>query len=211
MLGFVGVTSIDTSVAAVTVSVVEPDILPELAVIVVVPATIDVANPCEPFALLMDAIDVADELQITDVVRFCVVLFENVPVAVNCLLVPLAMLGFVGVTASDTSVADVTVSVVEPDTLPELAVIVVVPAAIDVAKPVLLMVAIPVFEEAQVTVDVISPILLSENNPVAAICLLIPIAMLGFVGVTVIETSDTDGLPGTMEKLHTEDHPLLLP
>jgi hypothetical protein len=64
----------DTSVAAVTVSVVEPDLLPDVAVIVVEPATTDVANPLEPAALLMAATPAVDELQVTTVVRFCVVL-----------------------------------------------------------------------------------------------------------------------------------------
>jgi hypothetical protein len=76
MLGLVGVTVMDTSVAEVTVSAVDPDVLPDVAVIVVEPAATDVANPLEPAALLIAATPAADELQITDVVRFCVVLSE---------------------------------------------------------------------------------------------------------------------------------------
>ena len=45
----------DTSVAAVTVSVVDPDVLPNVAVMVVAPADADVASPLEPVALLMVA------------------------------------------------------------------------------------------------------------------------------------------------------------
>ena len=71
MLGLVGVIVMDTSVAAVTVSVVDPDMPPDVAVIVVEPADADVAKPLEP-ALLMVAIPAADEFQVTDVVRFCV-------------------------------------------------------------------------------------------------------------------------------------------
>ena len=63
----------DTSVAAVTVSVVDPDVLPDVAVIVVVPAATDVARPLEPAALLMVATPAVNEFQVTDVVRFCVV------------------------------------------------------------------------------------------------------------------------------------------
>ncbi len=48
--------------------------------------------------------------------------------AVNCWVVPLAMLGLAGVTARDTSVALVTVSVVLPEVLPDVAVMVVLPA-----------------------------------------------------------------------------------
>jgi hypothetical protein len=84
MLGSVGITAIDTSVAAVTVSVVKPDMLPEPAVIVEVPGTVVVASPCEPFALLMVATDVDDEIHVTDIVKSCVVLSVYVPVAVNC-------------------------------------------------------------------------------------------------------------------------------
>ena len=45
----------DTSVAEVTVSVVDPDLPPDVAVIVVEPAATDVARPLEPAALLMVA------------------------------------------------------------------------------------------------------------------------------------------------------------
>jgi hypothetical protein len=73
MLGLAGVTVMDTSVAAVTVSVVDPDVLPNVAVMVVAPADADVARPLEPDALLMVATPAVNEFQVTDVVRFCVV------------------------------------------------------------------------------------------------------------------------------------------
>jgi len=66
----------DTSVAAVTVSVVDPDILPDVAVIVVEPAAAGVARPLEPAALLMVATPPVNEPQVTVVVRSCVVLSE---------------------------------------------------------------------------------------------------------------------------------------
>ena len=53
----------------------------------------------------------------------------------SCCLVPLAMLGLVGVTAMDTSFAAVTVRVVEPDMLPLVAVMVALPVPTLVAKP----------------------------------------------------------------------------
>ena len=60
----------DTSVADVTVSVVDPDVLPVVAVIVVDPVANEVVNPLEPAALLMAATGVADDFQVTVVVRF---------------------------------------------------------------------------------------------------------------------------------------------
>jgi hypothetical protein len=104
----------DTSVAGVTVSVVDPDMLPDVAVIVVEPAADEAESPSVPAALLIAATAVADEFQITDAVRSCVVLSENVPVAVSCCVVPGAMLGLAGVIARETSVACVTVTPVHP-------------------------------------------------------------------------------------------------
>jgi len=79
-----GVMEIEINVAGDTVNTVDPDMLPDVAVIVVEPAATGVASPFEPVALLMDATDVDDELQVTVVVRFCVEPLEYVPVAVNC-------------------------------------------------------------------------------------------------------------------------------
>jgi len=76
MLGVAGVTARDTSVAGVTVRVVDPEMLPDVAVIVVEPTATDVATPLEPAALLMAATPAADEFQVTDVFRSCVVLSE---------------------------------------------------------------------------------------------------------------------------------------
>ncbi len=53
----------------------------------------------------------------------------------NCCLVPLAILGLAGVIAIETSEAGFTVNVVEPETLPDAAVMVVVPAATEAARP----------------------------------------------------------------------------
>jgi len=61
--------------------------------------------------------------------------------------------GFAGVTAIDCSVGVVTVNVVEPDTAERtnLAVIVVVPAATPVARPLALIVAVAGVAEVQLT------------------------------------------------------------
>src|SRR5438309_11971286 len=93
MLGSVGVTSIVDRVAAVTVSVVFPETSPSVAVIVVVPAATDVAKPSQPPAVLIVAAAVLDELQVTCVVRSCVVLPLTVPVAVNSRVVPCVVVG----------------------------------------------------------------------------------------------------------------------
>ena len=75
--------------------------------------------------------------------------------AVNCWVSPLAMLGFVGVTAIDTSVAAVTVSVAVLLVTPlEVAVIAEVPVAIPVARPPVLMVATAGVAEFQAAVPV---------------------------------------------------------
>ena len=113
----------------------------------VVPTAAAEARPFEPEALLTVAMLVSEEAQVTTEVRSWVVLSVKVPVAVNCSVSPLAMLGLGGVTAIDTSVAAVTVSVAAGETTrPEEAVISVVPTPTAVAKPLeptaLLMLAI---------------------------------------------------------------------
>ncbi len=57
----------------VTVSVVEFETLPDVAVIVVVPAATGVASPLEPAVLLIVATEGSDELHVTDEVRFAFV------------------------------------------------------------------------------------------------------------------------------------------
>src|SRR5206468_1456400 len=170
-LGAVGVTVIVDRFAAVTVSVVLPETPPEVAVIVVVPAATDVARPCDPPALLIVATAVLDELQVTWVVRSCVVVSLKVPVAVNCWVNPSGRPGLVGVTAIETRVALVTVTVaplraaVHPAPPPVAAIVVVAPAATDVARPcdplALLIVATPGLDELQATWVVRSCVVLS--------------------------------------------------
>ncbi len=69
MLGFVGVTERDTSVAGVTDSVVDPQTLPNEATIVAEPDADEVTDPLEPAELLMAATAGEDELQVTDAVK----------------------------------------------------------------------------------------------------------------------------------------------
>src|SRR4051812_37541608 len=67
----------------VTVRLVEPEIDPELPLIVVVPAAMLLASPFEPVVLLMVAALVLLELQVTDCVKSYVYPLK-VPIAVNC-------------------------------------------------------------------------------------------------------------------------------
>jgi hypothetical protein len=158
MLGVAGVMLIETSVAEVTVSVVLPDIPPSVALIVLVPTLTELASPFEPAALLIVATVSADEDQVTADVRSCVELSEYVPVAVSCWERPLAMLDVAGVTPIDTSVAEVTVSVVLPDIPLSAALIVLVPTPTELASPfepaALLIVATVGADEDHVTTDV---------------------------------------------------------
>jgi len=183
--GSAGVTAIDTSVAAVTVKVVDPVMAPETACIWLVPTATAVAKP--PAAIV--ATVVVTELQVAVLVKFCVELSEKVPVAVNCSVLPFAIEGFAGVTAMDTSVAAVTVRVVDPVMPPETALIVLVPVATPVANPPAVIVATVVVTELHVAVLVKFCVELSENVPVAVNCCFVPLAIEGFAGVTAIDTS----------------------
>ena len=82
--------------------------------------------------------------------------------AVNCFVFPTGMLGLAGVTVMEDKVAEVTVRSVFPEILPEVAVIVEVPAATPVARALLLTVAIDVLDELQVAWVVISWFVPSE-------------------------------------------------
>jgi hypothetical protein len=81
-------------VAEVTVRVVLCETAPEVAVMVVVPAVRAVARPL----LLTTATEVSDELQVTNLVISPPGATGNVPVAVNCWVVPTGMIGLSGVT-----------------------------------------------------------------------------------------------------------------
>jgi hypothetical protein len=181
--GFAGVTAIDCSVAAVTVSKVEPEIDDDVAVIVELPTPAPLARP----PVLIVAVVVVPEDQVTLDVKFCVVPSLNVPVAVNCCVAPLAIDGFAGVTAIDCNVAAVTVSKVEPLIAPDVAVIVEVPTPAPLARPAALIVAVVVVPDDHVTVLVRFCVVPSLNVPVAVNCCVAPLAIDGFAGVTAID------------------------
>ncbi len=173
----VGVSAIDTRAAGVTVKVIAGEVtLPSAAVIWVVPAVTGCVTPAVPAALLMVATAGLVEVQVTWVVRFCVELSEYVPVAVKVSLLPSATLGAGGVIAIDTSVADVTVTVVVPARAPQtlatlqVTVIVAVPVPRVLTSPLLLTVAAEGFEDVQVRSALKFCVEVSEKVPVAVNC-----------------------------------------
>jgi hypothetical protein len=151
ILAVPGVTAIEFKVAPVTVRVAVFEVLPlKVAVMFVEPAARAVARPL----LTIVAVAVLDEVQVTDVVIVRVELSEYVPVAVNCWVAPTALVAVVGATAMEDKVAAVTVRVAPFDVLPlkvAVMVAVLVPEATPVARPLLLIVARVVLDEAQVT------------------------------------------------------------
>jgi hypothetical protein len=144
---------------AVTVRVVFPLTAPEAAVMVVDPGPPATAPP----VALIVATVVFEELHMTEVVRSAVLLSLYVPVAVNCRPVPRATIELAGVTAMDTNCAGFTVNVVDAETDPMVAVIVVEPMpelAANPCEPVLLLITATIADElVQVTFVVMSFVL----------------------------------------------------
>lgn len=69
MVGFAGVTPMETSAAGVTVKVTAGETtLPRVAVTEVVPGATAVANPCVPVAMLMVAVAVVEDVHVTSAV-----------------------------------------------------------------------------------------------------------------------------------------------
>jgi hypothetical protein len=171
-----------TRCAVDTVRPVEPLIVPNAAAMVVLPVATLVATP----VLAIVAAAGLEELQTTDPEMSCVLLSLNVPVAVNCLVVPVAIVEFAGVTVSDTRLAPVTVRDAVPLTDPLAALMVVVPAPVLVASPVGSTVATAPDVDDQVT-DGNACVLPSSKLPTALNCSVVPIAIDGFAGFTEIE------------------------
>ena len=123
----------------------------------------------KPAALIVATV-IAEELHVAVLVKFCVVPSLNIPVAANCWVLPLEIVGFAGVMLIDTTVAGVTVSVVLPLIPPELAWMVVEPVPAAVARPAALIVATVTAEELHVAVLVRFCVVPSLNVPVAVNC-----------------------------------------
>ena len=172
-------------VAGVTVRVILPEISPEVAVMVDVPAATEVPRP----VLLTVATDALEEVQVICVVKSRLAPSEYTPEAANCRVTPAGIFGLVGVTDMEDRIAEVTVRVVPSDINPEVevAVMVVVPGATVVMRPLLLTVAEEVFDELQVTRVVISKLVPSEYAPKAANGWVTPAGILGLAGVTDME------------------------
>jgi hypothetical protein len=127
------------------------------------------------------------EVQVTELVRFCVVLSEKVPVAANCSEVPFAIERLGAVTAIDTNAAAVTVRVAEDVTFPEVACIALVPTAAAVTDPVAVIVATLGVSELHVTEPDKFRVVWSEKVPVAVNCSVVPFAIERFGAVTAME------------------------
>ena len=109
--------------------------------------------------------------------------------AVSCRLDPEPIVMGFGVIAIACKVAGVAVSVVLPDTDPEIAVITDEPTVNTLARPELAFtLATAGVPEVQVTLLVKSALLVSEKVPVAVNCCVTPSGTLGIVGVTAIDT-----------------------
>jgi len=111
------------------------------------------------------ATNVLDELQVTCAVVSWLVPSEYTPEAVNCWVNPTWILGLTGVTNTEDRVAEVTVRVVLPEIAPEVAVMVAVPGAMAVARPLLSTVATDVLDVLQMTCVFISWLVPSEYTP----------------------------------------------
>src|ERR1700730_18236764 len=121
----------------VTVRLPIPAKDPAVALIVAVPTARATAAP---LALTL-AIAGPDEVHVAAFVRFCKLPSLYVPVAVNCCLSPAAIEALAGVTATEARTGEVTVNMAVPCTVPEAAVIVVLPTIKPLAKPAALIVA----------------------------------------------------------------------
>jgi hypothetical protein len=118
----------------------------------------------------------------------CVVPSLKVPVAANCLLLPADAVAAAGVIASDTSVPVPTVRLVLPVMPDAVAKIVTVPPFLPWAMPLERMEAILGFEDFHEMPARFVATLPSLKLPLAVNLSDVPFAILGFVGLTVIDT-----------------------
>lgn len=184
-----GVTVMATSVAEVTVSFVEAFTLPDAALMFVLPCAIDVASPVP----LMVATAMLEDVQVTEVDTFCMLPSLNVPMAVNCCICPAPIEGFAGAIVNETSVAGLTVTAVEPVTLPDVAMTFAEPTLSACANPTLLTESVVAALELHVTEEVKSREVPLLNSPVALNCCEVPFGSEAPVGVTVIEVRSSTG------------------
>lgn len=187
-----GATAIDCT--GEEVSVTEPVAPSNAACMVAVPGVEPaVASPFEPVVSLTVPLDGFKDVHAANGVKNCDAPLARVPVAVNCCVVPGAILGGVD---GDTAIDDTCdVPRVAVPAIPlETAVSVAVPMFdVAVAMPqeptALLMVATLASDEFHVADAVMSRVPPFENSPVAVSCTVVPGAMLEFAGETDIDTS----------------------
>ena len=109
-----------------------------------------------------------------------------VPVAVNVICVPCAMLPFVGVMAMELTLAAFTFSGAVPVTPPNTALMVTLPSVRPVPRPLTVIEATLLLDECHCATPVTSCVVLSEKLAVAVYCWLNPGLKLEFGAVTVI-------------------------
>src|SRR2546423_13066942 len=107
----------------------------------------------------------------------------------NCCAAPKGAETDEGLIAIDTKAGAVTVKMAEPLTGLAVAAIAVVPCPRLVARPVLLMVAVPIADDVQIAEVDKSWVLPSVYVPVAVNCCVFPWAIDGVAGLTAIDTS----------------------
>ncbi len=166
-------------------------IVPEVAMMTLEPSLEPPAVARPPDTIEMAAVE---DDQLAELVKSIVFESVNVPVAENCWVPPIAMSAPVGVTAMDTSVAGLTVSVAAFEVMPaDMAVIADVPMPAPKALPcepaALLMLATEVLPEIHSALPVKSWVVLFVYVPIAVNCCVNPFAILGVSGVTAIDTS----------------------
>ena len=127
---------IETS-GSCTASDVEPASEPAVAEIMVVPGLALVASPCEPDVLPITATVADEEAHVTDVVMFAVDPSVYSPVAVNCSEPPVGMDGLCGLISMAARITFVTVRLLDPATVPKVALMTVLPLPVLVALPLL--------------------------------------------------------------------------
>lgn len=148
--GLAGETEMDWILALLTVSIEESLNVPNVSPIMVLPTPLLTARP---LAGPMVATAGVDEVQFTPLamVMFSVLPSLKVAIAVYCRFVPFAMVAFAGCSATPTTLAVLMVTLVDPVMLPEVAEIIDEPSPRAVSNPEVVMVAVPVCDELQVT------------------------------------------------------------
>jgi hypothetical protein len=153
MVGLAGDTEMDAMVALLTFSIEESLNVPKVTPIMVPPTPLLTASP---LAGPMVAMAGVDDVQFTPLakVMFNVLPSLKVAIAVYCRFVPLAIVAFAGCSAMLTTLAVLMETPVDPEIAPEAAEIIEEPSPRAVNRPDVVIVAVPVCVEVQVTLPV---------------------------------------------------------